>query len=253
MSYRYNAFLMHLAVSLAVLMALYGVTRIMWYPSYLYELDGAFEAVSVVFCVCLLVGPVLTLIVYRPGKKKNRFDMVCVVLIQILSLGYGIHLLYLYRPLALVVYGNSFYSITADVYANYSIQYSDYSSIESKSRCGIGCYIIKNTPESRTSVITTGTPARVRQEFYTDYADAWASYAERPSAFFSLGSLGEEEQSLLKAEASGLATMNHDIEEGELGLMPVYGRYLEGFFIVDKSSGEVLGFVDQKLPIVSDT
>lgn len=54
--------------------------------------------------VHIVAGPLLTLILFKPGKAGLKFDMTCVILLQLAALGYGGMLIHQQRP-AFVVFG----------------------------------------------------------------------------------------------------------------------------------------------------
>lgn len=247
MDNRYYAFFVHLVVSALVLLTIYFLARTIWYPEYFYDLDGGFEASKVIFLVDLVLGPLLTLLIYKPKKKGLMFDLSCIVLMQLMALSYGIYLLYSYRPVALVMQNNSFFSVTADVYKNYGVKFLPDSSNDSIKKCGLSCYILENSYESRTNIMSKGIPARVSQEFYIDYSEGWKAYIESSSSFFDVSKLTDKQKTELITARTKLSLVDKNRNESDLGFIPIHGRYIEGYFIVNRNSGQILSFVEQKL------
>ena len=247
MNNRYCAFFAHLVVSALVLLTIYFLARTIWYPEYFYDLDGGFEASKVIFLVDLVLGPLLTLLIYKPKKKGLMFDLSCIVLMQLMALSYGIYLLYSYRPVALVMQNNSFFSVTADVYKNYGVKFLPDSSNDSIKKCGLSCYILENSYESRTNIMSKGIPARVSQEFYIDYSEGWKEYLESSSSFFDTSKLPDEQKIELLSARTKVSSADKHTNELDLGFIPMYGRYIQGYFIVHRSSGQIFSFVEQKL------
>lgn len=84
-----------------------------WYPDpYLY-LNAADRILLVLIGVHVIVGPILTLIVFKPGKPGLKMDMVTIVTVQFLALLYGTAILYQERPLFLVFAVDRFELVTA--------------------------------------------------------------------------------------------------------------------------------------------
>ncbi len=52
--------------------------------------------------VNVAAGPLITLLVYKQGKQGMKFDLVLIAVLQLAALAYGIHALYLTRPVYLV-------------------------------------------------------------------------------------------------------------------------------------------------------
>ena len=98
----------HLCLSLLIVGALALVIFKVWYPMPLASATGVAVIFFMVFVVDLIVGPLLTLIVYKKNKKSLLFDLTVIVIIQIAALSYGIYSLSQARPVWLTFYNNRF-------------------------------------------------------------------------------------------------------------------------------------------------
>tara|TARA_R110002020_G_scaffold315972_1_gene531030 strand:+ start:1366 stop:2154 length:789 start_codon:yes stop_codon:yes gene_type:complete len=98
----------HLSVSLLIVGALALLVFKVWYPTPLATATGVFVIFAMVFVVDLLIGPLLTLVVYKKNKKSLVFDLTVIALIQIAALSYGIYSLSQARPVWLAFYNNRF-------------------------------------------------------------------------------------------------------------------------------------------------
>lgn len=114
------AFLVHLLLSLLIFCSVFYVLFVLWYPEPFFSIDGGLHGVKLIALVDLVVGPLLTLIIYRKGKKGLAKDMSVIAFMQIICLCYGIWTLYQYRPIALVFYQGSFYSMDVSKYVRQS-------------------------------------------------------------------------------------------------------------------------------------
>jgi hypothetical protein len=99
---RWKASGLHLFLSFLVVggIALSGL--LLWYPYQLYRIAGFDRLLLIMFCVDLIAGPLLTLVVYKAGKRSLRFDLATIALFQLAFLGYGLHTLWQIRPVFLV-------------------------------------------------------------------------------------------------------------------------------------------------------
>ncbi|MGF1527997.1 MAG: hypothetical protein ACFCBW_14570 [Candidatus Competibacterales bacterium] len=113
MKTRLRAFGLHLLLSVLVLSALLGAIFLVWYPVPYFQANSAWDALQVVIFVDVVVGPLLTLLVYRPGKPGLKFDMVVIVLIQLVAFGYGASILHRERPSYAVFAVDRFAVVTA--------------------------------------------------------------------------------------------------------------------------------------------
>lgn len=77
---------------------------LIWYPPPYGELSGGRNLFLIVVSVDVICGPLLTLVLFNPGKPRLEIftDMSLVILIQFAALGYGMHTAFQARPLFLV-------------------------------------------------------------------------------------------------------------------------------------------------------
>lgn len=93
-----RASLLHLAISATVVGAVLAVIFFLWYPAPFFQVVGAWAPVKVMIGVDLVLGPLMTLIVYRRNKPSLVFDLSVIALIQLGALAYGVHVVYQERP-----------------------------------------------------------------------------------------------------------------------------------------------------------
>lgn len=116
---RYLAALYHLAGTGAVLIGLWAIIRFVWYPDFFYEIDGGWKGLRIIIAVDLVLGPLLTLIVFKSGKAGLKTDLTLIGIVQISCLLAGSYIVYNERPLFFVFYDDRFYSANADTYERF--------------------------------------------------------------------------------------------------------------------------------------
>ncbi|WP_198335198.1 TfpX/TfpZ family type IV pilin accessory protein [Psychrobacter namhaensis] len=104
----FRAAAIHLLVSLLIVGALALLIFKVWYPMPLATATGVFAIFAMVFVVDLLIGPLLTLVVYKKNKKSLAFDLTVIAIIQLAALAFGIYSLSQARPVWLSFYNNRF-------------------------------------------------------------------------------------------------------------------------------------------------
>ena len=105
---RKQAFLTHLLISLAIFFVLSYLIIFQWYPSYYFHIDGGYRGLATIFFVDVVLGPGLTLLVFKPGKPGLKFDMSAIVILQIIALSWGIKSVYTERSILTVFYDGKF-------------------------------------------------------------------------------------------------------------------------------------------------
>lgn len=108
MSSRIKAFLIHGMVSIIIAILIIGLVFFIWYPFPLAKAVGATHIFSIILMVDVVLGPLLTLLVYKAGKKSLVFDLVVVVLLQISALFYGVWTISQGRPAWIVFNADRF-------------------------------------------------------------------------------------------------------------------------------------------------
>lgn len=94
----------HWLASLLVVSGVAALVFCVWYPYPFQILAGGGGLFWLLISVDLILGPLLTLVVFSPKKSRRAlvFDLFFIVILQLLALGYGLHTIYSARPVFLV-------------------------------------------------------------------------------------------------------------------------------------------------------
>ena len=114
-SKRVRYFLMHFASSILVAIVLIALVFFVWYPAPLASAEGVMTIFLMLVVIDVIVGPLLSLLVYKEGKKTLKMDLSIIVLIQVLATGYGVYAIAQSRPAWIVQAGWLFEVIPANV------------------------------------------------------------------------------------------------------------------------------------------
>jgi hypothetical protein len=95
---RVRAALIHLALSATVAALVFLPLYFFWYPDVLFESAGGRDLFFLIVSVDVTIGPVVTLIIYVPGKRGLLFDLVVIAILQSSALSYGVWVLFESRP-----------------------------------------------------------------------------------------------------------------------------------------------------------
>ena len=106
---RWRAFATHLALSAALVGAVCALIFFVWYPTPYFQAAGAWNVLRVLIGVDLVAGPLLTLIVFKPGKRGLAFDLWVIALVQLTALVFGVTVIYTERPYYTVFAGDRFF------------------------------------------------------------------------------------------------------------------------------------------------
>lgn len=105
---RFQAGGLHLLGSVIVAALATWLVFGVWYPGILADLGGVWSVFLILLGVDVTLGPLVTLIVFDTRKKELRRDLLIVVVMQLLALGYGMHTVFSGRPAYLVFNSGQF-------------------------------------------------------------------------------------------------------------------------------------------------
>ncbi|PAT32262.1 pilus assembly protein [Vandammella animalimorsus] len=104
MKQRIHAFAIHLAISCVIALGVAAFTFFCWYPHPYRSLSGGLELFLMIMAIDVIVGPLVTLVIYNEKKSRRaiRFDYGVIAFVQFMALGYGMWTLAQARPVHMV-------------------------------------------------------------------------------------------------------------------------------------------------------
>ena len=105
---RWRASGLHLLISIAVATAVLTLMLSLWFPGPLFQAAGGNDLLFILVGVDVVVGPLITLVIFRSGKRGLKFDLAMIAALQIGALVYGMHAVYLARPAFIVFVADQF-------------------------------------------------------------------------------------------------------------------------------------------------
>ncbi|KAB2898700.1 MAG: hypothetical protein DWB45_05790 [Xanthomonadales bacterium] len=111
---RWKAAGIHLSANAVIGALALALIFLVWYPQPYSQAAGAGTLALLLLGVDLVLGPLLTLVVYRAGKKGLRFDLTLIVLMQLGAFAYGMHVVAVARPAFVVAAVDRFVLVAAN-------------------------------------------------------------------------------------------------------------------------------------------
>ncbi|MDD5391382.1 MAG: TfpX/TfpZ family type IV pilin accessory protein [Thiothrix sp.] len=93
-----KALSIHLTISTFIVGCFLIFSIKIWYPSPLLEISGLKDIIIILLTVDLILGPLLTFVVFKPQKPSLKFDLTFIGLVQIAALAYGMFTIYQGHP-----------------------------------------------------------------------------------------------------------------------------------------------------------
>lgn len=126
---RWQAFAIHLAISIVIFLLLAAVIY-RWYPGVLFKYDGGLEGVKLIAGVDLVIGPLLTLLVYNTAKKSLKMDLSIIALLQAACLIGGMWTIYQTRPIAVVFSDGAYMSVSSLSFQESKVDYKNHPLLQ---------------------------------------------------------------------------------------------------------------------------
>lgn len=108
---RWQAFATHLFISLLIFLVLLSIIVFLWYPGVFIHFGG-YQGIIIVAGVDLVLGPLLTLIVFNKTKPSLKMDLSIIACLQLSALSYGVWEIYNQQPIFQVLSYNSLNIVT---------------------------------------------------------------------------------------------------------------------------------------------
>ena len=238
-----RAFLVHLSLSAAVVGSGFAVVFFVWYPQPYFEVVGAWYLIRILFVVDVILGPLLTFVVFKSGKPGLKFDLSVIALVQIAALVYGATVIYQERPYYMVFAVDRFQLVPKKGIDPSQLKYDDL-----KEKPWIGAvHVFAGLPEDPKAmskfteeVVFEGKPDLERRpEFWhptTDYA------SDAPAEAEDLHKLLEEDDET--AEKAKRLFEKYQSEHANIGYVPLVGRTSDFAMVLDMDTGEQLEVLD---------
>ncbi|MCU4579679.1 fimbrial assembly protein fimb [Acinetobacter gyllenbergii] len=111
---KFKAFAVHLSLSALVGLVCAFIIYKVWFIAPLEIATKITPIFLMMVGIDIIVGPLLTFLVYKKGKKTLKLDLSVIVIIQCIALIYGVFNIYQSRPLWIAFDQDSFYLVRAN-------------------------------------------------------------------------------------------------------------------------------------------
>jgi hypothetical protein len=244
---RKRAFLTHLGVSTAIVSAACAVIFLLWYPHPYFQAVGAWNVLRVLIGVDLVLGPLLTLVVFKPGKPGLRFDLTVIALVQVAALIYGLTTIYRERPYFTVFAHDRFV-----VLAKGEVDAAQFEAAKTAGRLDDKPFrgpllAVATRPRDDQEfqklldeTVFGGKPDLERRpEFWSRYEDEAAQILHRELPLAALRAARPEADAQIAALTARLG-----VPEARLGFLPMIAKNRDVTLVVDATTAAPLEVLD---------
>lgn len=239
---RYRASLIHLGLSGAIVASVLAVVFFVWYPGWSFRVAGAVSPVMIMVGVDLVLGPLLTLIIYKEGKPGLKFDLAFIATVQILALSYGSYTLYGARPHFLVFAVDRVVMVARRNVDEAAITYPEIKDTAPTSIIKVFARAPEDPEAFQEFLNSTLFQGKADLEYRTEFWEPWLAGAGPIRDTITL--LDEfEPANEDEAREVARATDRFAAAHPRLGFLPVGGLEEDLGLLIDVESLEVLGVI----------
>lgn len=230
---RWKAAGIHLLLSALVIGAIAAWVLSVWFPPALLPMSGIAGLIALIGIVDLTLGPFLTLVVYKAGKRSLKFDLAVIVLLQVGMLGYGLYTLAQNRPIFLVAAVDRLDLVISQEVSDEDLALAQKSEWQLRSWTGpvrVGARLPVDVA-LRNALLDDGLAGHdidKQPHFYVDFDGVWSELAPKVQPLVSL------EARLDAAEKRRLHRAIGDHTTQTWGYLPVNGARGAALILVNE-------------------
>lgn len=169
-----KASLIHLVLSILLVGLVIGSILFFWFPQMFINITDFKEVAMIIITVDLVLGPLLTFVVFKPEKKSLKFDLSVIGAIQLAALIYGAHALYQIHPVYVTFNVDRFTIVTARDSAPEKAKYDEYK-VSKLTTAKLAFAKLPDDSDKRLEIIISaangGTDVESHAEYYEPYAN----------------------------------------------------------------------------------
>ncbi len=242
---RLQAAALHLLISTVIASVVTALILLLWYPGQYAQIARGLTLIVLVVGVDIVLGPLLTLVVFNPAKSRRELvrDISVIALLQMSALAYGAHTVFVARPVALVFEGNQFHLVLAADVVTTELKQAP-KGLQSLSLTGpvvLGARGFKDEKERSDAafVALSGADIGARPSFWQNYVLSTDKVRQlaQPLTVLLKKYPAQKEIIVQAVNATGSP-------EASLRFVPMVARGTEWSVLVDADTAEVKGFIE---------
>jgi len=240
---RWKAFGLHLAISALIAGTVVALVVVLWYPSPYFAAMGGEVLLRLLIGVDVVIGPLITLIIFDARKPRLKYDLATIAVLQVAALAYGGYVMFDARPVYNVFVGDRFHTVPANSIDQDSLARSapGFSPLPLDGPRVVGARKPANAEESTQIAMASmvgGPDIPHLPHLYVPYASVAAEAARAAKPLVRLAQKGKEPAE----QVADFVSVNGRAGRG-LGFVPVKARNRDFAAVVDRKTGEIVGYL----------
>jgi len=242
-----NAFLIHLAISLVIFLVLLYFILVHWYPHPLFGTDGGWQGIRLIAAVDIILGPLLTFIVFNKSKPRLKLDLAIIALIQFSALISGTWIVYKEHPALIVFIEDNFRPVTASQLIEQGISVS---SVKQYGDTHLPMAYV-NLPGDFEALQKLRVESLNSGRLLSHYVELYESLESKNRQIIRVASINMESH-LNNKPADNEKYENflkqNKVDQGKLIYIPLYSRYKHVIAVLDSDTFDFVDVLEIKPP-----
>jgi hypothetical protein len=241
---RWKAAALHLAISAVIAAVVVTLMLAVWYPQPYFAAMGGETLIMLLIGVDVVIGPLITLIVFDPKKKHLWFDLTVIAALQLAALAYGCSVMFNARPVYTVFVVDRFETVAAnrvDAASLATVKTGEFRTLPLD-----GPKIIAarrpDTAERQSAIVISamngGPDLANLPELYVPYAQFRLAAARSARPLAELAQRQPDAVATIRSFVAGTGRA-----EGAFGFLPMKARNRDMAVVVDVKTGDVIGIL----------
>lgn len=238
---RWSAAGVHFLISLAILTMALLLMRLFWYPDFYFAAIGADGLLAILFAVDVTLGPLITLIIFKSGKKGLKFDLAFIAVCQLTALFYGMYTVFLARPAFAVFDADRFQVVQAIDVDLSGARHPEFQAVSLTGPRWVAVKSQKGDEEFSKAVLNAvagGKDLWGQARFFVPFEEVKDDAIAKVKPLQRLRRTGAEANKRLDDFLSA-----HGVREEDVGYLPLMARAENMAVIVARKNGDILGVV----------
>ena len=232
---RWKAAGIHLGISVALASLVVLLLYFLWYPSPYFDAMGGKFLLVVLVGVDVVLGPLITLIIFNTKKKSLKFDLAVIAFLQIAALGYGVYVMYQARPVFVVYSRGAFTVVPANDIEPERLEMVKRTEFRHLTQSG-PMFVYNSPPKSSEDLVTLMTATEgLAPEFYLPYREKAILVAKEGKPLTELLKRRPNIRELVSGELKKVKK-----DEKDVVYFPILAKTMNMTALCDAVSGEIL-------------
>lgn len=173
-----KASLIHLGLSILLVGLVTGSLLFFFFPQLFIAISDFKEIASIIISVDLILGPLLTFVVFQPKKKTLKFDLSVIAAIQLSALIYGAYALYQVHPVYITFNIDRFTLVSAKDAEPEKAKYDEFK-VSKLTTAKFAFAKMPDDPEKRSEVTLTAAVGGIDLDFRTEYYEPYEDHIDQ--------------------------------------------------------------------------